>query len=80
MTKMTKIIKIPSEGLLSYSLEVLTDKDHFLIPIVDVRDGDAWRKRAEDIEKYYNQSKGSKYFKATETWSGFTYNQSRKKR
>lgn len=75
----TKVEILQPENKLSFSYRVTTDQEQFIIPVVDVRDGDAYVKRVAELEKGANRQKGSKFFLPTASWFGATYNQSMKK-
>lgn len=71
---------ITTEGKLGYLIEVSSlKKGKFVIPVVDVRDGKEDRELAERMLKDSNRVVGSKYFRPSYSWYGFSYNQSMKK-
>lgn len=85
---MTIVEKLQPKDKLSYSFKVSIFhdekkqilKDEFLIPVVDVRDGQAYVDKVRELERGDNSVRGSKFIKPTITWIGATYNQSMKKK
>ena len=65
--KQTTYKQISKEGKLSYKIEVTTHDDKFIIPVVDVRDGDETRK---EIQLGLKLSRGNKSKFLTESFSG----------
>lgn len=82
----TKVEVLKAEDRYSYGIKVTTfhrfsgeQKDEFIIPVIDVRDGDEHRRAAEKLERAGNAVKGSKFIKPTFSWYGINYNTSTKK-
>lgn len=71
---MTKTKNIERDGRV-IGIHVETDKESFTIPVADVRIN---RKMVERIQKAANIQTGSKYFRPSFSWSGYSYNMSRK--
>ena len=76
-THLTQEFK-PGEKTL-VGIKVETPKETFIIPVVDVRTSERHREAAEDIIKQSNIFKGSRFFKQSYSWYGFSYNTSMKK-
>ena len=74
--KKTKVSPSGIEGKLSYNINVETEKEMFVIPVVDVRDGDTARKVAEAAIKASNSSR---FMKPTFSSVGGSYQTSHKK-
>lgn len=72
----TKISHLKKENKFSYGIKVETEKDAFVIPVVDVRDGEDARRKAENIIK--SQNKG-KFMQPSFSVMGYSYQVSRKK-
>lgn len=75
---MTTISKIQQEGKCSYELLVTTKDDKFKIPVVDVRDGDQAREKANAILKSSKVTSNSKHMRPTFAQGGGCYQVSRK--
>lgn len=54
---MTKVSTLKQDGKLSYDIKVQTAKDKFVIPVIDVRDGEVARDRVNQIIKSQHRSK-----------------------
>lgn len=76
---MTKLTVLTQEGINSYGIKVETAKDEFVIPVLDVRDGQNTRDRIMVQQKNVNYSKGSKYMRQTYSMGGNCYQNSHKK-
>lgn len=68
---------IPGEKTL-VGIRVETEDDKFTIPVVDVRTSPKHRDRVEEIIKQVNTTKGSKFFNASYSFMGYSYNISKK--
>lgn len=76
---MTKVEKLTTEGKRSYVIKVTTVNSltgSFYIPVVDVRDGEDERERANEMLKSSNQSR---FLKPSFGSGGGSYQVSRKK-
>lgn len=71
----TKVTVIRNEGKLSYNIKVETKKESFMIPVIDVRDGEAERR----ISKLMSKGHRSKFMPPSFSQSGHSYQVSRKK-
>lgn len=76
MTKKTYLLD--SEKLL-VGIGIETNKDKFIIPVVDVRRSEDKRRIANKINKASNAHRGSKYMKPSFAQHGLSYQTSHKK-
>ena len=72
---MAKVSTLKQEGKASYGIKVETEKETFVIPVVDVRDGDEARNQGERILKAANQSR---FMRPSFSEMGRSYQVSRK--
>jgi len=72
----TKISTLKKGNKFSYGIKVKTEKETFVIPVVDVRDGEKERAISKSIIKAQNQSK---FTKPSYSVMGHSYHVSRKK-
>jgi hypothetical protein len=66
--------------LQSYGIQVNTKDDLFVIPVVDVRDGEERRGQADNILYASNATKGSKYLRPSFAGWGGCYQNSHKQK
>lgn len=76
--KQTQVKELRKEGQASYGIQVTTHDDKFVIPVIDVRDGDDARRYAKHILKQSNGI-GGKHMKQTFSLYGHSYQVSQKK-
>lgn len=74
--KHTKVTVLPVENKRSYGIKVETDKQDFIIPVIDVRDGEEERKKVNQMIKASNRSK---YTQPSFSVCGNSYQVSHKK-
>jgi len=53
----TKVTRLTQDNRLSYGIKVETDKKDFVIPVIDVRDGEQARKQINQMIKSQSRSK-----------------------
>lgn len=75
----TEVKRITKEGKYSYGIQVKTSKEEFVIPVIDVRDGQHERNKVNTIIKNLNFHSGSKYMRPSYSVRGLSYQISHKK-
>lgn len=75
----TKVTTLKQEGRLSYGIKVETSKETFVIPVLDVRDGDAAREQITHTQTTSNYHKGSRFMRPSYAGWGGCYQNSYKK-
>lgn len=74
----TKISVLKREGKLSYGIKVETDKGSFVIPVIDVRDGESERGFVANTIKQSNVQNGSRFLRPSYSVRGLSYQNSYK--
>lgn len=78
-TKVTHLTREFTEGINTLvGIQVETEEDKFVIPVVDVRISPEARKKAESIIKNNRAEQGSKFFRPSFSVLGRSYNVSQK--
>lgn len=72
----TKITHLKKENKLSYGIKVETEKETFIVPVIDVRDGESERSAVKSMIKAQNKSK---FMNPSFSVLGHSYKVSRKK-
>lgn len=76
---MTTVTTLKQDNRCSYGIKVETDKQDFVIPVIDCRDGEEARKRTARTEKQVRNNRGSKFMKPSYSVMGNCYQVSHKK-
>ena len=75
----TKVEILQNDNQASYGIKVTTEKDVFVVPILNVKDGQPTRDRINYMTKNNNIRKGSKFMHPTFAVNGNSYQVSHKK-
>lgn len=70
----TKVTILKKDNIKSYGIKVSTEKNGtFVVPVIDVRDGEGARKDADILQKNKRATQGSKYLQRTFGAAGGSY-------
>jgi hypothetical protein len=75
----TKVEILQNDNQASYGIKVTTEKDVFVVPVLNVKDGQPTRDRINYMTKNNNIRKGSKFMQPSYSVGGNSYQASQKK-